>query len=257
MPKGGQQDRRAALRSAADDALSDLVSRPLPVADLLRVLRDGGHGRHVAAWSSRPEEQAALMRAGVAGSADPQGDDLALVAVNQFSIAKLDYYVRRAVDVDVEVGRERALVRQRVTFSLEMPTDLSAYVTGKYDRRLVGLADIAVAADADVAAVRRDDVAVEHTLLTDTGSQRVELHLDLADGTSTTYEVAYSVPVRDGRYALRLLPQPLAHDAQLRLAVRPSRGLELEGGPVRYDGPFDSSRRVEVRLSTPRSWPWS
>jgi hypothetical protein len=82
---------------------------------------------------------------------------------------------------------------------------------------------------------------------------RVHTYVELARGQSVQLELRYSVPLQDGRYRLRLLPQPLARDAALRLSVDAAAGLELrttgpEGrpGPVRRDGPWAESELVSV-----------
>lgn len=244
-----QQARRAGLRAAADRALADLVARPLGGLEATKVLVEAARGRHLAVWSARPAEQSALVRAGVAGSADPAGDDLNLVAVNQLSAAKLDYYMRREVGVSAVVGRRRATVTQRVRLELEMPAGLTEYVTGVYDERFFGLLELAVARDAEVFSVRRDGVAVEHTLVPDTGSQRVVFNAVVDNHSSAQWEVVYAVPVRDGAYRLELLPQPLARDARLELDVRAADGLRLEGGRVTVNGDYTRARSVRVRLA--------
>ena len=253
----GQAERRARLRAAADEALANLLSSGLAGTDALRVLADAARGRHLTVWSARPQEQQALLSAGLAGSADPQGKDLNLVSVNQLSAGKLDYYVRRRVGVRAVVGPEQVEVTQRVTLELDAPGGLPEYVIGIDRGRLVELMDIGVSPGAQVRSVTLDGTPAEGQLIkNDTGSQRVAVVIEpgLANGEPRTWEVTYTVPVSGGRYQMELLPQPLAVDAALDLEVVPASGLELKDGPLRYSGPYDTRRSVDVRLRQPSWW---
>lgn len=244
-----QRERRRRLRAAADEAVSGLLGSRLGGIDAARTLLASARGRHLSVWSAREHEQAAFRRAGVAGGVDPDGADLNLVAVNQLSAGKLDYYVTRSVGLLAVIAPDVARVTQKVTLTLDAPPDVPRYVQGVRGGRLEELMDIAVSPAARDVVVRRDGREVQAPVVEESGSRRVALEVALVDGQSTTWEVSYSVPLQDGRYRLELLPQPLARDAVLHLAVVPADGHRLVGGQVRYDGPYDVRRTVDVRLS--------
>lgn len=252
--EGAQGGRRAALRASADAAVAGLLAQDLGSVATLRVLADAAAGRHLAVWSAEPAEQEALVRAGLAGDVDPAGRDVVLFAVNQFSAGKLDYWVRREQELDVEVGGDRAAVTQSVRLSLDMPDDLPPYVRGTRGDRLTGLGELAVSPGATVRSVLRDGEPVPHEVVRDTGSQRVVVELDVANRSAVTWTVAYEVPLRDGAYAVRLLPQPLAAPGTLRLSVRAVDGLALEGGDVERAGPFERAETLEIRRDEPSWW---
>lgn len=246
--------RRRALRAAADEALTAVLAGGLTGVDALQVLVRAAQGRHLSVWSAQAQEQQGLVMAGLAGSADPGPDDLALAAVNQLGASKLDYYVDREVAVSAVVGRDSARVTSTVALSLDLPDALPAYVVGASGGRLVGLLDIGVGAGATVLLVEQDGQPVETTLQQEAGGGRVPFAIDLADGSRSTWTITYEVPVEDGRYRLQLVPQPLASDAELTLSIDPEPGLELRDGPVRRSGPFTSSQTVEVRADAPSWW---
>lgn len=255
-----QAERRTALRAAADAGLSELLESTLAAPAALRVLADAAAGRHLAVYSDRPEEQSALYVAGISGSAHPDGADLSLVSLNQLSAGKLDYYLQREVDVDVVVGESTALVEQRVRLALDHPDGLPRYVLGVRDGRLDEMVDLGMARSARAVNLTRDGAPTAFELVEDdVGSTRAVSLLSLRDGEQTEYVLRYEVPLQDGRYALRLLPQPLAQDAALSLDVRAAEGMRLEDADVTdsvptYDGPFDAARTVEVRATRPSWW---
>jgi hypothetical protein len=235
--------------AAADRGLAELLTRDVAGADVAGMLLAAVRGRHLTLWSVDPDEQAALVEAGLAGAADPQGADLSLAAMNQFSISKLDQYVDRAVSVDVEVGPERAHVTQQVTLSLDAPENLDSIVEGL--GRLTGELDLATALDAELLSVERDGEPVPFRREVEAGSTRVVVFPEVDDGASATWRVRYTTPVQGGTYRLLLLPQPLASDAVLNLDVRPVEGTAFGRvqGELSYSGPFSQARTVEVEVA--------
>ena len=211
-------------------------------------------GRHLAVWSADAQEQAGLERAGLSGTVRPTGDDLGLVAVNQLSAGKLDYYVSRSVGQLAVVGRDRARVSQKLELTLDVPEGVTQYVLGVRGGRLDELVELAVPPTASAVELRQDGQPADPSIESESGSRRVELPISLVDGQRTVLELSYEVPLVDGRYSLDLVPQPLARDAVLHLAVVAAEGEVLEGGEVRYDGPYDRRRRVDVRLDQPSWW---
>lgn len=246
---GDQAARRQRLRTAADEGVSSLLGARMAGADTLRVLTDAVLGRHLAVWSARPHEQQALTDVGLAGSVDPHGADLSLVAVNQFSAGKLDYYVNRSVGLLAVVGDSQAQVTQKVTLQLDAPPDLPGYVLGPRGARLDELMDIALSPDAQDVVLRVNGREVPALVVSEDGSLRVEVQVVLGLGQRASWEVSYRVPLDDGRYRLRLLPQPLARDAVLHLAVVAAPGQRLQDGDITYDGAHDRSRSIDVRLA--------
>jgi hypothetical protein len=252
-----QTQRRAALRAAAGSTAASLLTGTQSPGVLLREMARLARGRHLALWSAEPAEQAALEALGLAGSADPEGDDLALVSVNNVNANKLDYYVDRQVDVEVTVGRDRAEVLQRLVLTNRAPADLVPYVAGvRTPGTVVERVELSIAQAAEFRSLRQDGAPTRGELRRGKERTRVHSYVTLARGRSVQLELRYSVPVTDGHYRLRLLPQPLARDAVLRLSVEAAAGLSLtttgtapSSGPVRRDGPWTESALVSVVAS--------
>ena len=259
---GGQARRREVLRSAADAVLGQLLAAEAEVAplELIRQLRAAAAGRHLAVWSTVPFEQRRLEAGGAAGAVFAGRGDLHAAAAHNLGDGKgfgnkLDFYSRRLVSARVEVERSSALVEQELSIRNIAPTSgLPFYVTGRHRPGVLNqLVSLALPADASVEAFSRGGQALsveprplaDHAVLFDA--------VALPPGQTTTWRLRYRVPVRDGRYRLRLFPQPLAVDAGLSLTVLPAPGLMLQEGPVTFSGPFAQTVVLDVVAQRP---PW-
>ena len=248
-----QNARRDALSQAAGDTAAAILSGDATPLPLVRELGRLATGRHVAVWSADEAEQAELERLGLAGSADPAGDDLTLVSVNNLGANKLDYYVERSVAVDAVVGLETVEVVQRVRLANQAPADLVPYVEGtEGPGTLVERVELSLAPQARVTSFLRDGAPALAELRPGVERSRVHTFIELPRGAVTEFELRYSVPIEDGRYRLRLLPQALGRDASLALTVSPADGLtltrtdEAAEGPIRRTGPWSETEVVDV-----------
>lgn len=255
-----QDARRAVLRAAAGQTVTQLLSDEIAPLAVLKELGRLAAGRHLAVWSAREQEQVQLERFGLAGSADPGGDDLALVSVNNLNANKLDYYVDRSVQVEATVGQDSVDVVQRVVLANRAPEDLVPYVAGVDTPGTVReRVELSISSDAQFTSLRQDGEPTTGDVRTGDERTRVHTFIELARGQQIELELRYTVPVADGRYRLRLLPQPLARDAELDVSVRPAEGLELgavqgadvvDGRAVRT-GPWAQSEVLDVHLRSP------
>ncbi len=255
-----QLGRRAELQAAATAAVTRLVAGGVPAASAGRTLGRLSAGRHLSVWSARPEEQAALVELGAAGAVEPPPDgDLAHVSVNNLGSNKLDLYVDREVAVDATVGRDAAEVTQSVRFTNEAPDDLVPYVAG-YSRPglVVSLAELSLPSGAELVSAEVDGEPWTGSVHTGGSRQRLSARLEIPRGDTAELQVRYRLPLQDGRYRLRLVPQPLAADADLSVTVRPDDGLVLRGGAgtVQESGPFRTTREVSVRADEPQQSLW-
>ena len=261
-----QAQRRAELQAAATAAVSRLLAGGVSAPEAARTMAELAAQRHLSVWSARAEEQAALVDLGVAGEVEAaDGGDLAHVSVNNVGANKLDYYVDRDLEVAVEVGQDMATVVQRVRFRNEAPAGLVPYVAG-YDRPgvLVSRVELSLPPTATDIAATVDGLPWRGPLHTGGTRHRFITRLELDRGASSWLEVRYALPVSAGRYRLRLVPQALVTDADLRLTVRPAGGRQLgtvtgssaAGGTIDERQPLDRVRDVSIALreSAPTVW---
>ncbi|MDQ1684889.1 MAG: hypothetical protein QOC82_1626 [Frankiaceae bacterium] len=255
-----QMARRKALDSAATEAFKRIKQDATATPALLKALVRAVDGRHLAVWSARPEEQAGLVTAGIAGTAQATGTDVAMAVANNLGDSpstgnKLDYYVHRSVSVDVRLHATVAYVTQTLTLRNAAPTGIGPYVAGvKHPGDLNELVSMQVASSATLTSFTRDgvDAPVGRTIAD--GALRLTTELSLARGASTTYRVTYRLPVHGHEYRLALLPQPLAAPATLHLrlrAVDADLGVvtgynQPVDGVIDHTGPWDSAAYLTV-----------
>lgn len=267
------QARRGVLRAAADDALGRVLGGQAAPAALAGRLAEAVAGRHLSLWSANPKEQAALEAAGAAGAVNAGGVDLAMVASHNLGGPahlkgggpgegnKLDYYVRRRLEVTAVIGADgTADVTQRLQLSNEAPDALGPYAAGfTVPGRVTSLLSLYVGGDAVVTGLTRDGRPQEARTSEELGATVVRVVSQLDRGKSTVYELRYRIPLAGRSYRLRAVPQPLARDASLGLTVRAGPGVALElrdgsrwlSGGVEAQRPLDHIQDLHVRVVDP------
>ena len=266
-----QMRRRADLQAAASEAVERLLADDVSAGEAARAMRRLAAGRHLSVWSAREEEQDVLVELGLAGAVSATDDrgDLSHVSVNNIGGNKLDLYVDREIETEVVLAEDEASVVQRVRFSNHAPDGLVPYVAG-FDRPgvVVSRVELSLPVAAEQVSATVDGKPWQGALHAGPSRQRLITHLELARGASSVLEVRYRLPVTDGAYRLRLIPQPLAHDADLRLSVRAAPGRELGGvqgvAGVQGDGrhvvpdraPLTVTRDIAVSLEPPVRSTW-
>ena len=142
---------------------------------------------------------------------------------------------------------------QRVRLANQAPADLVPYVEGtEGPGTLVERVELSLAPQARVTSFLRDGAPALAELRPGVERSRVHTFIELPRGAVTEFELRYSVPIEDGRYRLRLLPQALGRDASLALTVSPADGLtltrtdEAAEGPIRRTGPWSETEVVDV-----------
>jgi hypothetical protein len=261
-----QLRRRAALQGAATAAVTRMLAGAVPAADAARTFAQLAGQRHLSVWSARAQEQTALTELGLAGAVEaPPGGDLHHVSVNNVGANKLDYYVDRDLQVAVEVGQDVARVEQRVRFRNDAPAGLVPYVAG-FDAPgvVASLAEVSLPPGAQDLVVTVDGKPWRGTVHAGGGRQRVFTQVELPRGTQTVLEVRYVLPIVEGRYVLRLVPQPLVTDADLRLTVRAADGERLGAvtgataadGVVDVEKPLSRTQELAVGLEPQRRSRW-
>lgn len=252
-----QTDRRRREQLAADAAFDDLTTTPATLS-LAKALAEASAGRHLALWSARPAEQADLVLAGAAGAVNPQGADLVMAVTNNLGDSpgtgnKLDYYVDRKLVVDVEVGRERAIVTQTLTLANRAPAGLTPYVEGvKRPGRILELVQMAAGADARLLFFQSGGVPAVAHKWTEDGSRRLAFVTDLGRGQVASWTLRYEIPVVDGTYRLELLPQAVARPAALTVKVSFADGASgVVQGTTGEIASWERSLHVEAHLDRP------
>jgi hypothetical protein len=124
----GRVDQQGRIASAVFESLT---TRDVPAVALAIALLGTSEGRHLMLWSADPALQRAWVDLGVAGALPRDG---LLIAFQNYSADKMDWYLRPSATLDVRVlpsGDYRA----RLTMSVRVPsaaevTDASPYILG-------------------------------------------------------------------------------------------------------------------------------
>jgi hypothetical protein len=257
--RAGQDERRRRLRAAADAVVGKLFGGEAPAVSLGLALGDAAAGRHVAVWSARPAEEAAFEAAGAAGQVRDDTTDLAMVTVHNLGGGgaegnKLDYYARADLGIDVRVDRDHAVTRRTFRLRNTAPAHgLPRYVAGvERPGESRSLVSFALPAGAEVETFRRNDSDLAPATQREGGHLVLDDSVALAPGTEATWTLVYRTPLRGHRYSLRVVPQALAFDATLRLAV--TSGSSAFFRTVRDESPLTGERHIEVAAARGHWW---
>jgi hypothetical protein len=256
-----QTVRRRALTSAASQAFDRLRQNATATPSLLHALMNAVAGRHLLVWSARPGEEQQLTTAGIAGSVDAAGKDVALAVTNNLGDSatlgnKLDYYVERHLAVDVRLSPSSATVVQTLTLHNGTPPGLGPYVAGvTHPNEVSELLSMDAAGAATLTSFTHDGRPEAVDVSRADGGQRVTTFVQLPSGATVTYTLTYRLPLSDGRYRLLLVPQALATPAQLNLRISAADGSSLgvtsgvdqpRDGRIHVQGLWDDVRNITV-----------
>lgn len=252
--RAGQDLRRRRLRAAADAVVGRIFEGDASATGLAAALGEAAAGRHVAVWSARPDEQAAFVAVHAAGAVLPS-TDIVLATVHNLGGGgaegnKLDYYTRVAHGVQVRVSRGEAVTERTYTLRNTAPlAGLPRYVAGvERPGQSRSLVTFALPADAREVSFERDGTPLAVTPQPEGTYAVLDDVATLDPGAATTWTLRYRVAVERHHYDLRLVPQPLAFDADLTLDVAPDGGAYFR--EVTYEGLFASERHVVVEAGS-------
>lgn len=218
-------------------------------------LEDAGRavaGGHVRVVSFDRDEQEVLDDLDASGDLDGAPGDSLLVTGQNFSADKMDYWTRRSIDHSCSVGEDGASCTTEVTLVNRAPEGLTRYVAGKPYGALEELVEVYVPEAATVQSVERDAAGADLEPDRQDGHAVAGAFVEVRPGESGTVTVTYDLPFEDG-YTLEVLPQPLTHDARLRVSLDVPEGWALEGegergpGTLRFNGVLDRTLRFAAR----------
>jgi hypothetical protein len=215
----------------------------------------GGHLRFVSFDAS---EEKILNAVGVTGDlAPPQGDNLLVTTWNSGG-DKLDYWARRKIEHSCAIREddESAGCSTVVTIRNVAPEGLSKTVANTPYGLMKSFVELYIPKKAKLEGVSLDGEPTRYWRGRQDGLAAVGVYVRIRQSQVVKVEVTYELPV-DGRYSLRVIPQPLAVDARLQIGLQvPSnwgvRGLVPSGNRFIYDGPLNGPLHIEAeRLIRP------
>jgi len=155
-----QRARREQLGNIAKAALEALQQRDWDLGGLASGLADAAHGRHLLAWSARPEEQRAWAAAKVDGTLGPRS--LAVSVLNRGG-NKLDRFLETQAKLRVERDDRSVSATLEILLQNTTPDGESGYIagpspgTGAGPGDYVGIVSVNLPAKADSITVEERD----------------------------------------------------------------------------------------------------
>lgn len=250
---GNSQARRGSLLNIGRDVFKLLAERGPGGVDELDDIATAVSGGHLRFISFDETEQGLLEDVGAAGSL-PEAQDSVFVNVQNKGPDKLDFWTRRTVAHNCSISGDEALCETSATLRNEAPDGLSRYVSPRPDNATNELLEIYVPGDAEITAVELEGEATE--FLPDTQGDRRAVGVDVSvpSGERTKLSVTYELPLDDS-YELTITPQPLAHDADIKVTLDVPPGWTLQGpegadeGDLTYEGKLSGELRFEAEPS--------
>ncbi|MCU1451044.1 MAG: hypothetical protein JWP02_3214 [Acidimicrobiales bacterium] len=193
-------ERRDELAELASAAVSKLESGSWSAAKLGQGLARGARGRHVLAWSSRPDEERAWVAAGVSGTVD---SSTLLPAVISRGGNKVDQFLSVRADLHLQPSGDHTDARLELRVHNGIPPGEVQYIagphfeTGLQEGDYLGIAAFTVPGNASGAQIEGiSDLAVAGP---DGPTRVVGAELLLPRGADRTFVARFRLPGRHGR----------------------------------------------------------
>ncbi len=212
-----QFERRHEFSRLAAEAFRVLTERSSDLGKLAKAVSRAAAGRHLLAWSARPDEQRAWERLGMDGRLERDGF---MATVQNHGGNKLDWYVRASVDLAVErpEGRFRR-VRAKIKIENLTPPGEPPYVAGNGAIVPKNVYRAFVAVYLPGWATNVELVGREALVIGTDGPMRViATRLDIRRAASEVVEVVFSVP--PGMERILLLPSARPAPVPFRIGDR-------------------------------------
>ncbi len=257
-PTGSERDPDAAVTEVVRLALEQLTTRRLPApaefADRFgAVIAEG----RLQFRSLHPGDRGVLVRSGLDRPfRAPEGGDLLAVVNRNSNPSKIDAYLQRSIDYDVDWDPATGEVRSRVVVTMTNdlpPGDLGTEVTIPAPGAAPGTnrTQLSIVTPLQATGALLDDTAIPIGSTSESGDlRRHSVTVDLLPGEQRTVSFDLHGRVSPGeRYRLRWVAQPLVLPADARLLIS-SRGAPLAGGAQDGMVALGTDRVVDVVVST-------
>jgi hypothetical protein len=247
-----EAERKLVLGRVAQAVLGAfLAQRGDPQARLHALLRAFDDG-HVLAWSIDPEMQQALALTTVGGAFHPSGTDAISVVTNSASGTKLDFYQKRTVSYDVQLGGGgTATAALTVDLENDSPTSgFPPYVIGPYKHystqpgENVAVVDLYCDVGCGLESATRGGRPVELSHHRSGGYPYFEDYVRTPSGDTATITAnlvltqAWDGDDRGGTYRLSFIGQTTINPTRLRVSISAPAGMRFTSveAPLTRDG---------------------
>ena len=252
-----QEARREAILQLGVAAFESVITDGLPedgVAEIGEAVAEG----HIGFVSFDRVEGQALDAVGASHDLPPVRDDVLMVSVQNFGGgggegSKLDYWAKRSVGHSCDLTTDEPSCATTVRIANTAPKGLTTYVAGKPYALLRNYVEVFVPADATLEEVRVDGRTADFRPEPTGDMLSVGVYVEVPRTETTTISVVYSLDDIGEGYELVAIPQPLARDARVKLAIGLPKDWSVSGpgsfsdGRVKLDTEFESRLELSAR----------
>lgn len=260
-------ERKAVLGRVAGSVLLSFLEQTGDPRSRLRAAQAAFGDGHVKVWSADPSMERGLALTTTGAAFRPPGTDAISVVTNSFSGTKLDFYQRRSITYDVQLGPQEAATATLVAdLANDSPTSgFPPYVIGPYKSfsRVPGenVALVHLYCDRGCALLSATEGGRPVSLrrFEQDGYPFVEDYVRTASGDSARIATnlflpnAWSGGSTGGRYELSFVGQTTIRPIDLRVVIHPPDGMAFtsaSGGlrPTGEDLVYQGSPRGNLDL---------
>lgn len=224
-------DRRERLGEVTEALISRLTTGTTNAVALGQELAGAARGGHFRLWSRVPDEEEVFERTGLGGGPAVSDADRAFhVAVQNRSGTKLDYYVKPKVRQEIDLTKAgTAIVRTTVTVENQAPKDAAP----SYQLGPDGISTTRVGDYPAWVMLWGPAGAMQAGSTPESGLQLSHYVVNVGAGESKeiSFQTVIPAAVRDGRFQIRLVPQPRLEPVPLEVRLT-GDGWKVDGPPV-------------------------
>jgi hypothetical protein len=223
--QGDNEARRDRLGDVADATFDALTSRDLPGPRRIgQALSPAVHEKHLMVWMFDETDQGLFDSMGAGGQFEPGSGDYFSLRTANGSANKIDSFLERSVNYDVEFDPTTGATEANATIVLEnaAPLLLPDYVIGNSSGQPSGtnVMYLSFYSPLQLVAARRDGQPVTTSSHRELGTNVYSMEVMVPPGGAVTLDLELSGVLEPGDYELVASSQPLVNDDRVTLAIR-------------------------------------
>ncbi len=269
----GAAQRKEVLGAVAADVFVRFLSMDEHAIARLRALTTALAGGHLRIYSDTSTVQQGLAALGVDGGLAAPSGDIVGVTVNNGSGSKVDYYARRSVTYDVQLGGDgEAIATTTVTLDNAAPTHgqpryvIGPFIDGAHAGDQIPLTTVSCHAPCELISATRDGAPIEMATDSENGVPWLRDYRTIASGETGTLALTWhadgvwSGNSSGGTYDLTILGQTTVRPTDVRVVIHAPDGdpivwtsepMTVGGNTATWEGTPSATTTLSVRFRAP------
>jgi hypothetical protein len=248
------------LGSVAEEAVDRATSGSLGApAEIARALGDAAHEGHITLAFRRPGEQVLAEQLNVADHLRPITSDAVAVTTSNAGGNKIDYYLQRTIDYQVNLEPDDRADAARATATLSVglantapAVGLPQVVIGPFDDRFVAGQNrsyVSMYTPLEFVGAKLNDAETPVSPGRELDRNVISLFDDIPAETvdTLTADLDGVVDLHDGWYTVELRHQPTLNPDRARVTVEVPKGWVIDRAPG-MDRPFERRAKQSLQL---------